>query len=197
IRSGQGWSNSGDVYLAQGVYDSALKYYQQVLKMGEELGVKEGIAVSRYNIGLAHRLQRNYMLASESFQVGYAIYEALGDKAGMSLALNELGVVSHLQGDYAKALEMTERAAAVARQIVRPDVLWEARTTAGKVHLALGQPTLARQAFEEAIATIESLRTQVAGGEQEQQRFFEDKLLPYHAIVELLLAQDQADKALA
>jgi CHAT domain-containing protein len=91
---------------------------------------------------------------------------------------------------------MAGRAAAVARQIVRPDILWEARTTAGKVHLALGQPTLARQAFEEAIATIESLRLNVVGGEQEQQRFFEDKLFPYHAMVELLLAQNQTSEAL-
>src|SRR5262249_48353596 len=60
----------------------------------------------------------------------------------------------------------------------------------------LNQPAQARLAFEEAVSTIETLRTQIAGGEQEQQRFFEDKLSPFHALVELLVAQNQTSEAL-
>src|SRR5262249_12671035 len=45
--------------------------------------------------------------------------------------------------------------------------------------------------------TIETMRVQVAGGEQDQQRFFEDKLLPYHAMIDLLVAQNNPTEALA
>ena len=41
------------------------------------------------------------------------------------------------------------------------------------------------------------MRSQVAGGEQEQQRSFENKISPYHAMVELLVAQDKTSEALA
>jgi CHAT domain-containing protein len=40
------------------------------------------------------------------------------------------------------------------------------------------------------------MRGQVAGSEQEQQRFFEDKLSPYHAMVDLLVAQNSPTEAL-
>ena len=57
---------------------------------------------------------------------------------------------------------------------------------------ALNEPVQARQAFEEAITTIETLRANVAGGEEEQQRFFESKVSPYHAMVDLLIARGPA-----
>lgn len=39
------------------------------------------------------------------------------------------------------------------------ELVTEARLTASTTHRALNQPAQARQAFEEAIATIETLRT--------------------------------------
>src|SRR5262249_34552866 len=66
----------------------------------------------------------------------------------------------------------------------------------GKAYFALTQIGQARLSFDQAIATIETLRTQVAGGEQEQQRFFESKLSPYQAMVELLIAQNNPGEAL-
>jgi CHAT domain-containing protein len=93
-------------------------------------------------------------------------------------------------------LEFAERAAEIARQVGLRELLWQSRTTAGRAYRSLNKPTQARQALEEALTTIESLRTQVAGGEQEQQSFFEDKVSPYHALVELLVAQNQTSEAL-
>ena len=90
------------------------------------------------------------------------------------------------QGRHSEALDFAERATTIARQIGAFDVLWETRLNAGTAYRALNQPARARQSFEEAIAVIEAMRTQVAGGEQEQQRFFESKVSPYHAMVDLL-----------
>jgi CHAT domain-containing protein len=53
-----------------------------------------------------------------------------------------------------------------------------------------------RLSFDQAIAAIETLRTEVAGGERERQRAFESKISPYHAMIELLIAQDNPDEAL-
>ena len=38
---------------------------------------------------------------------------------------------------------------------------------------------------------IERLRAQVAGSEQDSQLFFEDKLEPYHQMVQLLIDQNE------
>src|SRR5262249_20868631 len=98
---------------------------------------------------------------------------------------------------YAQASDLAGRATALARQVGSPIELWRAQTVAGRSYRALEQLTAARQAFEEAIAAVETLRPQVAGGEQEQQHFFEDKLDPYQAMVELLVSQNQSGTALA
>jgi hypothetical protein len=72
----------------------------------------------------------------------------------------------------------------------------ECSCCAGRAYRTLNQSDQARLAFEEAIAVIETMRVQVAGGEQAQQRFFEDKLSPYHAMVDLLVARNNPTQAL-
>src|SRR5262249_54269589 len=120
----------------------------------------------------------------------------IGDKAVTARTLRNIGEVHQAQGDYARALQFAERAADLAKQIGSREVLGEAHDTVGKAYLALNQLSQARLAFDQAIATIEALRTQVAGGERDQQRFFESKLSPYHAMVGLLIAQNNPGEAL-
>jgi hypothetical protein len=71
----------------------------------------------------------------------------------------------------------------------------EARTPQARP--ALNQFASPRLAIDDAIGKIESLRDSVAGGEQSRQRFFENKVSPYHAMVELLIAHNKASEALA
>src|SRR5262249_13593897 len=52
------------------------------------------------------------------------------------------------------------------------------------------------QVSGEAIATMRALRAQIAGGEQEEQRYFESKVSPYHAMVDLLIAENHPAEAL-
>lgn len=122
--------------------------------------------------------------------------ETIGDKLGISQSLNSIAHVHHDSGDYEKALEFAERASAVAREIGNREALWNARTVAGRSNRALDRLLPARAAFSEAIDTIEALRFQVAGGEKDQEQFFENKVSPYHAMAELLLAQNKAGEAL-
>jgi CHAT domain-containing protein/tetratricopeptide (TPR) repeat protein len=191
-------NNIGNIYQKQGDYVSALDYYQKSLKLKEASGNKPGIAASLQNIGKGYRLQGKYDLALDYFEKSLAQYEAIGEKAaGESLTLGEMGILYNSERDYAKALEFAKRAAVIAARIGDRDVLWECHTTAGIAYRGLNQPVQARHAFEEAIATVESLRTQVTGGEQEQQRFFEDKVSPYLLMVDLLVEQNRAEEALA
>jgi CHAT domain-containing protein len=67
----------------------------------------------------------------------------------------------------------------------------------GNVYKAQGKKADAIAAYQRAIATIETHRTQVAGGEQEQQRFFEGKLSSYYSMVELLIEQNKLSGAFA
>jgi len=188
--------NIGSVHGSQGNYARALEYYHKGLAISETLGDRAGIASKLAEIGSVHGLQGDHAQAMAYYQKSLAVQETVGNKDEMASTLRNIGDVHRGQGHYTQALDFAERAAAMARQIGSLDTLWQAYLTAGIAHRTLNQPAQARQAFADAINTIETMRTQVAGGEQEQQRFFEGKLSPYLAMADLLVAQNNAVEAL-
>jgi CHAT domain-containing protein len=189
--------NIGNTYKSQGDYTSALEYSQKSLKLAEELGDRAGIAGTMGNVGNIYNLKGSYAQALHYHQRSLKLAEEVGDKLLIANALNNIGGAYQMQGSSTKAVEFARRAATLADQIGSLEWFREARTIAGKAYRALNQPAQARQAFTDAISTIEKLRGQVAGGEQAQQRFFENKLTPYYQMVDLLVTQQNATEALA
>ncbi|HZF37432.1 MAG TPA: tetratricopeptide repeat protein, partial [Blastocatellia bacterium] len=189
-------SHIGLFYRLQGDYAQALERFQRSLSLSEAMGNKAGIARALISIGRVHHSQGNSAQAIEDYQKSLALREAIGDKAGVVETLNDIGVVYEAQGHYLQALDTASRAAALAGQMGYMEALWKARLTAGAAYHDLNKPVQARVAFEEAITTIETLRANVAGGAEEQQRFFESKVSPYHAMVDLLTQDGQPAEAL-
>jgi CHAT domain-containing protein/tetratricopeptide (TPR) repeat protein len=187
----------GATHKRQGDYKPALDYYQRSLAQKEALGDKEGIAIGHINIGGTLVEQGNYDLALDHLQKSVALLEAIGLKAYMGHPILSIAEVHYRQQRYVLALDFTERAASLVKQLNDRDVLWRAQNDAGRIYQALNQPARARQSFDEAIATIESMRVLVAGGEQGRQRFFEGVVSPYNAMVELLVTQGKTSEALA
>jgi CHAT domain-containing protein/Tfp pilus assembly protein PilF len=192
-----GLSNIGVIYFDQGDFAHALDYYQRSQKLAEELGNKELLASILVNIGDIYNYQTSYDLALKTYERSLAISEEIGTKNLLSETLSHIGDTFYVQGNFEKALQYSERAGEVGKQIGSPERLWYARTLAGKAHFARNRLDQARQAFEEAIAVIESIRARLAGNEQQQEQFFENKLSPYQGMVQLLIAQNKTGEALA
>jgi CHAT domain-containing protein/tetratricopeptide (TPR) repeat protein len=189
-------NNIGTVHLFQRNYGQAMDYYQKSLAMREESGDKHGISHTLMAIGIIHAAQGSYAQAWEYYQKSMAIKEAIKDRGGITNLLLHIGIYHKNQGHDSQALDFAERAATLARQDGNLYLLWSARVNAGLAYRALNQLDKARLAFEEAIAVIETMRGQVAGSEQEQQRFFEDKISPYYAMADLLVAENNPTEAL-
>ncbi len=188
--------NIGFIYDRQGAYAQALDYLQKSLALREEMGGKLGIARTLKNIGNVHYHKSDYARALECFRKSLALREAAGHKNGIAVSLSAIAKLHHQQGQHTLALEFAERAATLARQIGETEVLWRARLICGAEYLALQEPDKAREAYEEAISTVETLREGVAGGEGEQQRFFASRVSPYYAMADLLIAQSRPAEAL-
>ena len=190
-------NNIGVIYSVQGQYVQALDCLQQNVKTLEKLGDKLVLVEALHYIGGVYLLKGDYSQALASEQRALKPAEELGNNQLLSEILANISE-SHLRlGQYQAATEYAARAGSLAEQFGIPDILWSAKTTAGKAHLALNQIASARQDFLDAIATIEKLRGQVAGGEQDQQRFFENKIAPYQAMIQLSLAQHDPTNALS
>ena len=186
----------GNRLRVQGDYLQALTIYRLAQVIAEQIGDKAGIARTLTGIGVVHRLQGNYAQSLEYYQKSLAMWESTGDKKGIADSLCRIGDIYEKQGRHSQALDYSERAIVLARQISAADTLRRALFNSGVAYRALNQFAKARQAFGEAIATIETLRAQIAGGEQEEQRYFESKVSPYHAMVDLLIAENHPAEAL-
>jgi CHAT domain-containing protein len=189
-------NNMGSIHRVQGEYAQALESYQKSLALANELSSKPDIALVLGNIGQVHASQGNHAAALEFYERSLTIRKEIGDQAGEALALWDIASVHSAQGNHPLALTFAKRAADIAKNIGSLETLWRAYSTVGVSHLALNQHAPARQAYQDAIATIEAMRHQVGGGEPAQQRFFEDKLSPYHGMIYSLVAENQTAEAL-
>lgn len=186
----------GDGYRLIGRYDLALESLRRSLSLREALGNKPRIARTLHNLGNVLLSQGDAASARQFYERALALEEGAGDKERNVDTLNMLSLAYETQGASEKALETASRAATLARQIGYLGGLWPARAVAGRAHRALKHTAEARAALDEAIGTIESVRARAAGGEQEGQYFFADKISPYAEMVALLVAQGRTEEAL-
>jgi len=186
----------GRLYTLQGKYDLAEEFHRKSLAINEASDTKVDLARTLSFLGDTYLMKGDHSSALEYYEKSLNINEAIGYKRGEGDSLNQMADAYLIQGKSAQALEASERATEIAKQIGNLEGLWTALTQTGKAHNRLARPTQAHKSFEEAIATIESLRTRMAGGEQEARRYFETKISPYYELAELLVDQNRFGEAL-
>lgn len=193
---GQTLNNLGNVYKALGRYEQALESHLKRLKLAEEMGVKEGLSTSLSNLADVYRRQGRPDLALEHLRKSLRLREEMGDRRGICVVLSKLAELYEDEGNYPEMLDAGRRAAGLAEEINAPEELWKGQEQVGRALRALGQPAEARRSFLAAVATVESLRRGVAGGEQQQQSFLENRLSPWLGMVELLVSRKEYAEAL-
>jgi CHAT domain-containing protein len=186
----------GNVHYAQGNFALALEFMLKGLKMDEELGDKTSLAITLNNIGAVYNDQGNHTLALESLERSHKLATEVGYEQVIVSTLTNLCQTHQYLNNHERALEYARRAIDLTRQSDNAWVLWQALTSAGESYVALNRNDLARESFLEAISSIEKLREKTTGGERGQQRFFENKVSPYYAMVELSIKQQNVSEAL-
>jgi CHAT domain-containing protein/tetratricopeptide (TPR) repeat protein len=189
-------NNIGVVYKTQGQYEQAMEWFKKAMQGYEALRATPGIARSLNNIGDTYRLQGRYDEALELLEKGLRLREQMTDRGAVTLSLNNLGRLYQDQGKHTEMLDVSRRAAKIAEQLNDRDELWNAQERIGRALYGLGQHAEARDSFLAAISTVESMRREVAGGEQQQQSFLENRLSPWLGMVDLLVAQGKHAEAL-
>lgn len=190
-------NNIGVVYRRQDDNARALDCYQRALKLYEEMGSKSHIAAATGNVGSIYRELGDHAQALAHYERALQMFEAMDEKPRAAAVLSSMAYAYESRGDHVKAREYAGRAAELSRQVGQMSVYQGALTTAGRAALGLNRIGDARKAFEEAINTVEALREQVAGAEQERGSFFEHRAEPYREMVGLLVSQKDTAGALA
>jgi CHAT domain-containing protein/tetratricopeptide (TPR) repeat protein len=189
--------NIGVVYQEMMKPALAREYLDKALKVKETSGDKGGVAEIQYNYGLMLRQEGDYAGALEHDRTSIALGEDLGNKSVLADALTEMARSYYAQKEYSHALEAGRRATEIARQIGAIGILWRSTDVTALALAKSGQTEEARAMLAEAIAAVEELRNQAAGGEEERASFLAGKTEPYKHLVQLLISQNKLEEALA
>lgn len=187
----------GLIYQSQDHAAKALEYYHQSLALSRSLDSRMNVAATQRVIGQLLTREKKFPEALAALTESLSLCRASGNRADTAQVLIAMGRTYLQQGETAQALRCADEATEIARAIERPDHLWRSLELAGSIHFQQGRYDEARRAFDEAATIVERLRQQTVGGEQESQRFFEDKLGPYRGMVKLLVTRGNAPAALA
>ena len=191
------YATIGHTEVKRGHYEKGLAAYRKSLSLLEEIGVRREIAYTLTMIGDVQLRLRRYADAVATLQRAVEIGEAIGTPSITTKAYVGLAKVRHEQGRFVDGIALAKQASEMARKAELRGTLWTSLTTEGRGYRAAGRPTEARAAFEEAIATVETLRDNTVGGQESRSSFFQSAVAPYQEIVGLLIAQKQLADALA
>lgn len=186
----------GMVRAANDEYAAALDLVKQSLALREKIGDKRGIAIALNNLGRIELRANHTGAALEFFNKSLAQYETSQYKDGIAQTLNNIARAQLDLGNALAASEAATRAVALARETGARETLWLALSILGQAQRALGQGANAEKTLRESIAVVETVRGQVTGDALDRQQFFQDKIAPYHLLVEMLVGAGKADEAL-
>jgi CHAT domain-containing protein/Tfp pilus assembly protein PilF len=183
-------------HYAIGDYDRALEIYRELFKETEGYGDRTGAAMIRSDMADIFAAQGKYAEALDYYRQAFPDLETGIDKRPFFAVLNGMTGIYLSQGKYAEALPLALQAESVSRQIGQQFFIWFALTNLGDCQLGLNRPLEARRSYSEAVSIIEKLRAQTAGGPEDRQRYFEQRLYAHYGMLSLLVSENQIQEAL-
>ncbi len=189
-------NNLGTAYQEGGRYEEAEKYFLLALHLAEKAGDREAASGHWYNLATNDQKLGRFRRADSEYRQSLALAEALGEKSLIAQALAGMADLEWAQKNFASAVTLADKAAAVALESGGQDTFLRARACAGLALQALGRTREAERAFDEAIATVEAVRSEAAGGELGRGGVLETRLAPYQGRVELAAERGDAAQAL-
>lgn len=124
-----------------------------------------------------------------------ALAEHIGDRRAASFALGELGHLAECQSQWATALALTLQAQVAATdRLTSADSLYLWQWQAGRIHRQQGRTEAAIAAYNQAVETLESIRTEILVADQDVQLDFRDTVEPiYRELIDLQLTTVSPD----
>lgn len=186
--------NIGVAYQFQGNYERARQKFLSSLEIAKVINDKEIIIHIGEGMGAIYKEQGKYPEAIAALENSLSLAKSIEDRKRIAELLWRQAEVFYAEGDFVRAISSAKESVALAEQLSMRNVSYLALTTLGRSYRANKQDARAVEIFTRAINGIEAMRHKVAGLEQERQLFFEDKIDPYHEMVDLLLNQQDREK---
>lgn len=107
----------GQLYSHIYEYSNAVCYLTKCLEIQEEMGDKQGEAVTLEHLGGVRFIHADYDTAHDLFESALKKYKEIGERKGEGVVLNRIGHIFHARGDFEGALVHFEKALDIFREI--------------------------------------------------------------------------------
>lgn len=153
--------NMGVVYATKGELDKALGYFEEALKLDEELGRKEGMAANFGNIGIVNRIKGELDKALEYHEKALKLDEELGRKEGMAAVYGNIGIVYRRKGEFDKALEYYKKALKLDEELGSKGRMAADYGNIGNVYVNRGELDKVLEYFKKALELNKELERRI------------------------------------
>ena len=154
---GTNLSNIGSIYAERKEYEKALEQFMRCEPIYKEMQDKRGLSTIHNNIGSVYKEKGEYKKALDYYLSSLKLREEMDFKQGVSASLTSLGNVYYLMNDYEKAASSTKKSADIAREIGSIMDLRDASALLYSIYKKTNQHKNALSAYEEYIATRDSI----------------------------------------
>ena len=135
----------------------AFQYWEQALRIYEEIGERSGVAKSLHNLGVAYRSLGEYNKAIDYYQQSLAIKKEIGDRSGVASSLSGLGIAYHSLGEYNKAIDYYHQSLAIDREIGDRSGVASSLIGLGIAYRSLGEYNKAIDYYQESLTIFEEI----------------------------------------
>ncbi|HEY9690627.1 MAG TPA: CHAT domain-containing protein [Oculatellaceae cyanobacterium] len=162
-------------------------YLQQASVILQKLPATHSSASALIKLAMVNGSSTDFKIAN--LEKAINIVKTIGDSRTLSYAAGVLGQVYEQAKQYQQAMALTRQAIFAAQQVNAIDSLYRWQWQAGKIYVATQQLDAGILSYKQAIATLQSLRSDIVAASSNLQSDLLDEVEPlYRELIELLLA---------
>jgi two-component system, NtrC family, sensor kinase len=147
----------GIVYQNIGLYDIAVDYFFQALKLAMEVVDKKEMSRTYNNLGIVQRRQGNLNQAKEYYDQSMKLSEELGDLKGMAYAYNNIGVINREMGELNKSLDYFLKSLDIRKKLGDKKGISHVSNNIGNLYRILRNFDKAQQYYNNSLAIEQEL----------------------------------------
>ncbi len=148
---------AGDVYLAQGQLDDALRVHQRALELAREQGHQPNQARALVNLGRAHLAAGDLDAAEASLERALALMDQTRDALGQTRARANLAVLYARRGRHRQAIDLLRAALAEQEHLGDRQGATVSRRNLAELHLQAAEVALGRNHPRAALRHLEEV----------------------------------------
>lgn len=180
----------------KGRKDEALLLFRQSLDRAKAGSMVDMQIVAGEGVAIVLTAKRDFPGALRSLNQSLELARRVNAKTREVELLCLKAHTYYAMQNYSQSAAVAAEALTRARSQRLPKLAYLSAGTLGKSYAAGGQVELAITTLKEAVNETEAMRIEVAGRQESQNLFFENKVGPYHTLVTLLTKQGQNFEAL-